>query len=355
MSTFVPESSTPSSVQPSHKDPTAASRKHDHIELAFRSQVKDGELDNRFYYEPLLSAHPLPGSLAAIDFLGKNMRAPIWVSSMTGGTQMALTINRNLARACGEFGLGMGLGSCRSLLFDDKRLEDFNMRPIIGKDAPLFGNLGLAQVQQLFLDSDVKRIDRLFELLDLDGLIIHVNPLQEWLQPEGDRFVESPIDTLEKVLAEYPDMPIIVKEVGQGMGPASLKALLRLPLAAIDTAAGGGTNFSKLELLRSTPASQETYLPLANLGHRAVDMVHFLNDLLVDPATEVNCRQLIISGGIRNFLDGYYLTEKVQLPAIYGMASAFLRYAQGEYEELETFVSGQIKGLEVAHAFLTVR
>jgi isopentenyl-diphosphate delta-isomerase len=94
-------------------DPTAVSRKHDHIELAFQSQVGAALLDDRFFYEPLLAAHPQPGSLPAIPFLGTSLRAPLWVSSMTGGTALARTINRNLARACAEFGMGMGLGSCR--------------------------------------------------------------------------------------------------------------------------------------------------------------------------------------------------------------------------------------------------
>lgn len=79
-------------------DPTAANRKKDHIELAFRSQVERGEIDQRFYYEPLLAAHPGTNSLSPFNFLGKTLRAPMWVSSMTGGTEWAHTINHNLAR-----------------------------------------------------------------------------------------------------------------------------------------------------------------------------------------------------------------------------------------------------------------
>ncbi|MEL6391540.1 MAG: isopentenyl-diphosphate delta-isomerase, partial [Bacteroidota bacterium] len=85
------------------EDPTAATRKQDHIEMAFESQVATAALDNRFDYEPLLAPHPQPGSLAKQRMLGKELDAPIWVSSMTGGTEMALTINRNLAEACAEF------------------------------------------------------------------------------------------------------------------------------------------------------------------------------------------------------------------------------------------------------------
>ena len=83
-------------------------RKKDHIDLAFKSSV--GIQDSRFYYEPLFDGHP-SGDLSEISFVGKKMRAPIWISSMTGGTKEAATINKNLAIACGQFGLGMGVGS----------------------------------------------------------------------------------------------------------------------------------------------------------------------------------------------------------------------------------------------------
>jgi len=121
-------------------DTNAVARKRDHIELAFQSQINEGLLDKRFYYEPLLAGHPKHGSYPSFQFLGKTMRVPLWVSSMTGGTQLAHTINHNLARACREFGMGMGLGSCRSLLYTDDTLADFNVRKIIGDDLPLFAN-----------------------------------------------------------------------------------------------------------------------------------------------------------------------------------------------------------------------
>jgi isopentenyl-diphosphate delta-isomerase len=335
-------------------DPTAFSRKRDHIELAFRSQIAQSQVDSRFYYEPLLSGHPRREGLQPLSFLGKTLNTPLWVSSMTGGTEWAHTINHNLARACGEFGMGMGLGSCRSLLFSDETLKDFNVRSLMGDDLPLFANLGIAQIEQLIENQELWRVSALLEKLRADGLIIHVNPMQEWLQPEGDRFEKPPLDTITTFL-EKMDIPVIVKEVGQGMGYESLKALFQLPLAAIDFAASGGTNFAKLELLRSDPVKQEIFTQLAHVGHTAEEMVHFTNHIIEELGGKMECRQVIISGGLQNFLDGYYLINKLNLPCVYGQASGFLKHARGSYEELKNYVEAQVQGLTLAYSFLKVR
>ncbi|MBK7869696.1 MAG: type 2 isopentenyl-diphosphate Delta-isomerase [Saprospiraceae bacterium] len=335
-------------------DPTAAERKRDHIELAFRSQIERGELDRRFYYEPLLSAHPQRGSLKNFLFLGKTMRVPMWVSSMTGGTEWAYTINHNLARACKDFGMGMGLGSCRVLLTSDETLPDFDVRSDIGDELPLYANLGIAQIEQIVERGRYFLVKDLLKKLQADGLIIHVNPLQEWLQPEGDRFAKAPIETIARFL-ERMDISVIVKEVGQGMGYESLKALFQLPLAAIDFAANGGTNFAKLELLRSDQTKQEIYSQLANVGHSAEEMVTFTNQIASELGEKMLCKQVIISGGIKHFLDGYYLVNKANANAVYGQASGFLKHARGAYEELYDYVDAQVQGLELANAFLKIR
>ncbi|MFN0213504.1 MAG: isopentenyl-diphosphate delta-isomerase [Saprospiraceae bacterium] len=335
-------------------DPSAVSRKKDHIELAFRSRVESADLDGRFFYEPLLSAHPAPGSLAPLSFLGKTLRTPIWVSSMTGGTALAGKINHNLARACAEFGMGMGLGSCRQLLHSDEYLPDFDVRDTMGADLPLFANLGVAQIEKLFEHNETERIPLLLKKLRADGLIVHINPLQEAMQPEGDVFKRPPLEVVQQLLQTF-DFKIIVKEVGQGMGPESLRALLQLPLAAIEFAAAGGTNFAKLELLRSEETKQEIFEKTAALGHTAVEMLEWSNEIKATLGEQCRTPNLILSGGVTDFLDGYYLTQKSSIPAVYGQASGFLRYAQGDYAELQAYVAAQIRGLELADAFLKIR
>jgi isopentenyl-diphosphate delta-isomerase len=327
-------------------------RKADHIEMAFLSQVNEVEHDNRFYYEPMLQPHPLDESLS-LTFLGKKLGVPMWVSSMTGGTFAARKINTNLARACHEFRMGMGLGSCRELLDSNANLHDFDIRDIIGDDLPLYANLGISQVEHLVVNRQIDRIRIVIDKLRADGLVVHVNPLQEFFQPGGDRLKMAPIESLRGLLDEA-GFPVIVKEVGQGMGPASLRELMRLPLAAIEFAALGGTNFSKLEMLRSERGTVDAYGPLASVGEPAGDMVTYVNKILTDEAG-INCRQIIISGGIKSFLDGFYLMKRLKTTSIFGQASGFLRHAKEGYDELRQYVNHQVNGLKLANSYLTIR
>jgi len=325
-------------------------RKLEHITLALDSQAKLTEQDQRFNYEPLLAAHPDNLDLSVL-FLEKTMRTPIWVSSMTGGTGVAQTINANIARACREFGMGMGLGSCRKILFDKSHWADFDFRDEVG-DQPFWANLGIAQVEELLLSENIQAVVDLVGELRADGLIVHVNPLQEWFQPEGSRIKQTPLQTIEQLLGQV-KLKIIVKEVGQGFGPESLRQLLHLPLEAIEFGAYGGTNFSKLEMLRGDRQKLEANLPFSLVGHSASQMVGSVNQILKDYPSPA-CGQLIISGGIQNALDGYYLTSKSQLPSVFGMASAVLKHASVSYESLATFLENQIQTLQLANAFLTI-
>ena len=334
-------------------DPTAESRKSDHIQLAFNSRVEVAAIDRRFYYEPVLAGHPADEAEIGSVFLGCKFELPLWVSSMTGGTKYASTINVNLAKACGQYKMGMGLGSCRQLLHDEQHLQDFAVRKYIG-DQPLYANLGIAQIEQLIASGQVSKIKELIKKLEADGLIVHINPLQEWLQPEGDRYFTSPIQTIKSLL-DHLDIKLIVKEVGHGMGPSSLLELFKLPVEAVDFAANGGTNFSLLELARSNEEMRFFYEELSYLGHSAEEMTIFTNELFDKNADEFQCRQVIISGGISSFLDGYYLINKLSLPAIYGQASAFLKPAMESYESLQRYIEHQREGLKLAKNLLRVK
>ena len=326
-------------------------RKSEHINLALKTQTADIEKDSRFAYEPLLKAHP-SDHLPQIPIGNKMLMAPLWISSMTGGTSKAGVINNNLARLAAEFGLGMGLGSCHVLLRNEKHLPDFDLREKIGHDRPFYANMGIAQIEAFIHKADVKSIKDLVQLLKADGLIVHVNPLQEWLQPEGDRILHPPVETIAELMRQA-DFPLIVKEVGQGMGKESLRALLKLPLAAIEFGAFGGTNFAKLELLRDESQGKGLLEPLSYIGETAYEMTQHINQLIREGAV-VNTQSLIPSGGIKNFLDGYHLIETSKLPAAFGMASTLLKYAQEDYQSLKKFTQTQLEGLKLAYTYLSV-
>ena len=308
-------------------DHQAATRKQDHIELAFRSATSAALNDSRFNYEPMLSEHK--SQLESITIFEKEFKLPFWVSSMTGGTEKAGNINRILATVAGKYGFGMGLGSCRALLYSDEHLADFNVRKYLGNNSLLYANLGIAQVQQLIDEKKLHLIAQLLQQLEADGLIVHVNPLQEWLQPEGDRFSIAPIHTI--------------------------KTLLQLPLEGIEFAAFGGTNFAKLELLRTDEDTMEHSMSLSRVGHTADDMVEIINSLGSMLGDRMLCKQFIISGGIQNFLDIHYLRMKLRYLSIAGQASAMLKYAQIGQDALEQYIETQIKGLLFGQSFLTLK
>ncbi len=325
-------------------------RKIEHIELTQHAQIEKGDVDSRFSYEPIIAS--FSGEERIYPFLGKQLRAPIWMSSMTGGTEKAKKINQNLARLCAEFGLGMGLGSCRTLLNDNRYFEDFNLRKIIGYDLPFYANIGICQLEQLLIDNQQEKIVRLVDKLQADGIIIHVNPLQEILQKEGDRLKTSPLRLIAYLL-EKTACKVIVKEVGQGFGTESIEALLQLPLQAVELAGFGGTNFAKLESIRYDDKRADYLQPLVYVGHTAEQMIDTINRILTEKAT-LSCNEIIISGGIRHFLDGYYLMQKCKLPSIYGQAATLLQYAS-DYKELRNYMSSQIEGLKIATTYLRIK
>lgn len=343
-------------------------RKEDHLDLAQRAQFDRGidrsKTRERFFYEPLFAAHPLTDYQARkqrYNFLGKKLRFPVWISSMTGGTGKAGPINHHLARAAGEFGFGFSLGSCRGPLHSKDHWNDFDLRHLVGEDLPFYANLGIAQVEQLISQNEVGKIIDLVHQLKADGLVVHINPLQEWFQPEGDRFLRAPLVTINQLL-ELVSFPIIVKEVGQGFGPKSLRALMKLPLAAIDFGALGGTNFSLLEILRSdiNKTSHLEDQAFAHIGHTAEEMVEMVAQIFKEEEKDILCRNFIISGGVRDTLEGCYLVHKLMnsvpegsgVRAIFAQAKKFLDHATEDYEKLERYCESIAASITLAESYL---
>jgi isopentenyl-diphosphate Delta-isomerase len=341
-----------------------SNRKNDHIQISTQAQIQGGSMKG-LNYEPLWAG--LEGLQDAgkkdFTFLDKRMCAPLWISSMTGGGKDSSTINRRLAQAVAEFGLGMGLGSCRPLLqkgASKKIWQQFDLRPILGADRPLWINLGVAQIETLLHQNEVGRIENLAQKLRADGLIIHVNPLQEFLQPEGDRYRFPAIETIG-LLLQKTSLRIMVKEVGQGMGPRSVNALLQMPLQGLEFGAYGGTNFAQLEILRQKEFKVANYFKsFSFVGHTAEEMVELTGREGANLGEQALCRDFIISGGIRDIVYGYYLGMKLwrhwpDARWVIGQAYPVLQQAQKSYQDLCRYIRAQIEGVELCQRFLTLR
>jgi isopentenyl-diphosphate delta-isomerase len=337
-------------THPSNKH-LMSQRKDDHINMAATSVPNNIGADSRFNYEPLLKAQS--AKMKPVHFLGKEMKHPLWISSMTGGSSKANRINHTLAEAAAEFGLGMGLGSCRTLLDNDRYFDDFNLRPVLGSGLPFYANLGIAQIEQILNDKEFSRIAELLDKLGADGLFVHVNPVQEFLQPEGDVLKKPAHETIAQLVDETAGaFKIMVKEVGQGMGPKSLSKLIQIGVDGIEFGAFGGTNFASIETMRNKSGYAGHLYPLSTFGHNAEEMVLSMNELYNDQKNPV---QLIISGGIKNFLDGYYFIQKSKMPAVYGMAGTVLRHAMESKKDLFDFIKAEVEGYAFASDFLTVK
>ncbi|MBF0297262.1 MAG: isopentenyl-diphosphate delta-isomerase [Oligoflexia bacterium] len=359
-------------------------RKIDHIRLAEKSRISAENQDHRFNYEPFLSAHPINlQSNCSIKFAGYDLLAPIWISSMVGGSSGSREINYRLAKAANRFSIGLATGSCRRLLeCKDKKkkkeyLKDFDLRDVLGKHLPFYINLGIAQIEQLLKENRSSMICDLMDELRVSGLIIHVNPLQEWLQREGDLFTRPPIDTIKEFLEKFLSVSttttnkksysyvdcdqvtkcnIIIKEVGQGIGPKSIEEILKLPIRALEFSAFGGTNFSKLEILRGKNHTFNKQMSaLVGVGHSAEEMVEMVRESIANLKEKALCKEFIISGGIKNFLDGHYLMNKLGYTSIYGYGFNLLELARVSYDKLHLFIENEINGLQMAKNFLAVK
>jgi len=336
-------------------------RKADHINNASQAQIKSTVKKNTFSYEPLFATHQTHPKMQR-SFLGKTLRAPLWISSMTGGSLKenddVLLINQNLALLTREFGLGMGLGSIRPLLDhpkDEKIQKQFLLRDIIGDDRPFFANLGIFQLEEQLKIDRGEKLHQILDFLRVDGLFIHINPLQEFYQPEGDMFKTSPLAILQDYmpLKKY---PIFIKEVGQGMGKKSLQALMDMQVDGIEFASFGGTSFSRIEQLRREKdrANDGEKYPYAlhEIGHTATEMNQFLNEIIASNQAYRDLKmEVIVSGGMNHLVSAYELMESCPFPAIIGKAHDFIIHAKDK-NQLFNYTAQVINELNMCYQLL---
>ena len=224
----------------------------------------------------------------ATDFLGARLRAPVLIGSMTGGAELSGTINRNLAVAAQRLGIGMMLGSQRIMLDNDSASTSFSVRDV-APDVLLIGNIGLAQLDDLMVPDLVKALDH----VGANALAVHTNPLQEAMQHEGDTDFSGSVARLRDIAGSI-DYPVILKEVGHGIGAAAAAELVDCPIAAVDVAGAGGTSWARVE--QYVRYGEIRYPALAEWGIPTAEAVLEVRHTLPDVS-------IVASGGIRTGMD----------------------------------------------------
>jgi len=267
-------------------------------------------------------------------FLGKSLKAPILISSMTGGTELAHLVNTRLATVAQRYGLAMGVGSQRIALEQPELAPTFAVRSL-APDILLLANLGAVQLNY---GCGLEDCLKLVELLEADALILHLNPLQEWVQSGGDSNFKGLLAKIQQICAQLP-VPVIAKEVGNGISAVMAKQLIEAGVAAIDVAGAGGTSWAKVESQRAKDNRQR------HLGQVFADWGLPTAECITAIRTLNSTIPLIASGGLKNGLD---LAKSIALGAdLGGLARPFLVAAIESEAAVDELVKFLIAELEI--------
>lgn len=298
--------------------PDTQSRKADHLRVCLEQDVQcrtvtTGLENYRFTHCCLPEINRDEVDLSSL-FLDKTLSAPLLISSMTGGTEQARIINTRLARVAQQYGLAMGVGSQRVAVENPQVMDTFAIREQ-APDCLLFANLGAVQLNYGY---GIEQCQAAIAGLAADALILHLNPLQESVQTHGDTHFKGLLDKIHDLCDRLP-VPVIAKEVGNGISAATAQRLLAAGVSAIDVAGAGGTSWAKVEGERAQDQRQR------RLGQTFADWGLPTADCIVAVRAIAPQVPLIASGGIRNGLEA---AKALALGAdLVGLAHPFLRAA----------------------------
>ena len=321
---------TPTSLD---SDEGLEQRKGEHIELALESRMQGQEN----YFDRLRLPHRAMPEISlqqvstATTFLGKPVSAPLVIGAMTGGTEKAQVINRNLAQAAQSLGLAFGLGSQRAAVEDPDLASTYSVREV-APDIPVIANLGAIQLNYGY---GLDQCQRAVEMVQADGLALHFNALQEAIQPEGQTDFSNLLGQLEPIV-EALEVPVIAKEVGHGFDQRSARSLRDIGVVVVDAAGSGGTDWGRIEAARAGDGDLGDVF--AGWGIPSPTAIR-------DLAT-ITGLQVIGSGGIRNGVDG---AKAISLGASWvAMAQPFLRPAMESTEQVVELASRWLRELRIA-------
>ncbi len=320
------------------KVPTLSSRKSDHIRINLEedvsSQLTTG-LENYHFTHQALPEIDLDRVDMGQTIFGKQLHGPLLISSMTGGTAEAAAINQTLAAAAQSAGIAMGLGSQRAAIEHPELAYTFQVRKT-APDILLFANLGAIQLNYHY---SVDECRRAVDMIDADALILHLNALQEALQPEGDTRFAGLLKKIEMVCRALP-VPVIAKEVGWGISGQAARQLASAGVSAIDVAGAGGTSWSQVEMHRI----QDTHLARVAAVFRdwGIPTGESIRQVR-EAAPEMT---IFASGGLRSGVD---IAKCIALGAsLGGMAGPFLQAAAQSLDETLRTIDEILREVKVA-------
>lgn len=320
-------------------DERTSRRKDEHLELCATAEVAPKE--NSALFECVRLVHCAMPELAVSEldlstrFLGKTLKAPILVSGMTGGTERAAQVNRELATVAEQFGVAFGLGSQRAMSEHPELSESFQVRKVAPSTVVL-GNVGLGQARALGVDG----VRRLVDAVGADGLALHLNAAQELTQPEGDRDFRGGYALVEKLASALGDR-LLVKETGCGLSPKVATRLVEAGARCLDVSGLGGTSWVRVEQLRSQGVAAEVGAQMSGWGIPTAAAVAGVR-------RAVGTKALVVaSGGIRTGLE---IAKAIALGAdLAGLALPLFRaQQQGGVEAASQLMEALVRGLSQA-------
>jgi isopentenyl-diphosphate delta-isomerase len=314
-------------------------RKGDHIRINLDEDVQSKGITSGLERYRLIHQALPELDLADVDtgttFLGRRLQAPILISSMTGGIERGREINLRLARAAQALGCAMGVGSQRAAIEDPALANLFRVREV-APDVLLLANLGAVQLNYGY---GVEQCRRAVEMIEADALILHLNPLQETLQPEGNVNFAGLLSRIEEVCRAL-GAPVIVKEVGWGISTRVARQLADAGVAAIDVAGAGGTSWSEVERHRAPTARRRRVSgAFAGWGISTAESLRLARQ-------GAPSLPLIASGGLR---DGIDAAKAIALGAeLVGYASPLFAAAAESQEAAHEELGGIVDELRIS-------
>jgi len=242
-----------------HEIDKTSLRKKEHLDLSLNADVSFKTKTNGFNHYEFIHDAATEVELDKITFetkfFKKKINYPFIISCMTGGTEEAENINAHLAIAAEELKIPIGVGSQRQALENKNYKNSYNIIRKNAKSVPVLGNLGAAELVKLKSSDPIKM---LIEVIEADAFVIHLNPLQELLQPEGNPDFKGLLKSLKRLVKEI-EIPVIIKEVGMGISKDVAKQMLEVGVKGIDVAGAGGTSWAAIEMLRNKSTTNDYF------------------------------------------------------------------------------------------------